>query len=81
MDNENLNLTISCSPHVHAPDDTKSIMLDVVIALVPAMIGAVYFFGLRSLVVMAVSVAACVVFEWLYRKLLKKMRGVSGVRL
>ena len=72
MDNENLNLTISCSPHVHAPDDTKSIMLDVVIALVPAMIGAVYFFGLRSLVVMAVSVAACVVFEWLYRKLLKK---------
>ena len=72
MDNENLNLTISCSPHVHAPDDTRSIMLDVVIALIPAMIGAIYFFGLRSLVVMAVSVAACVVFEWLYRKLLKK---------
>ena len=72
MDNENLNLTISCSPHVHAPDDTRSIMLDVVIALIPAMIGAIYFFGLRSLVVMAVSVAACVVFEWLSRKLLKK---------
>ena len=77
MDNENLNLTISCSPHVHAPDDTRSIMLDVVIALIPAMIGAVYFFGLRSLVVMAVSVAACVVFEWLYRKLLKKDRTVG----
>ncbi len=47
-------------------------MLDVVIALIPAMLGAVYFFGLRSLCVMAVSVAACVVFEYLYRKLLKK---------
>lgn len=72
MENENLNLTISCSPHVHAPDDTQSIMLDVVIALLPAMLGAMYFFGLRSLVVMAVSVAACVIFEYLYRKLLKK---------
>ena len=72
MENENLNLTISCSPHVHAPDDTRSIMLDVVIALLPAMLGAIYFFGMRSLVVMAVSVAASVAFEWLYRMLLKK---------
>lgn len=72
MDQENLNLTVSCSPHVHAADGTRDIMLDVVIALIPAMLGAVYFFGLRSLCVMAVSVAACVVFEYLYRKLLKK---------
>lgn len=72
MENENLNLTISCSPHVHAPDDTRSIMLDVVIALLPAMLGAMYFFGLRALMVMAVSVAASVLFEWLYRMLLKK---------
>lgn len=72
MDQENLNLTVSSSPHVHAADGTRDIMLDVVIALIPAMLGAVYFFGLRSLCVMAVSVAACVVFEYLYRKLLKK---------
>lgn len=72
MDQENLNLTVSCSPHVHAADGARDIMLDVVIALIPAMLGAVYFFGLRSLCVMAVSVAACVVFEYLYRKLLKK---------
>ncbi len=72
MDQENLNLTISCSPHVHSPDNTRSIMLDVVIALIPAMIGAMFFFGLRALMVMAVSVAASVVFEWLYRLLLKK---------
>ena len=72
MDNETINLTISCSPHVHAPDNTRSIMLDVVIALIPAMLGASFFFGLRALLVMAVSVAACVVFEYLYRLVLKK---------
>ena len=72
MDNENIQLTISCSPHVHSPDNTRSIMLDVVIALIPAMLGAIFFFGLRSLLVMVVSVAACVVFEYLYRLLLKK---------
>ena len=72
MDNETINLTISCSPHVHSPDNTRSIMLDVVIALIPAMIGAMYFFGLRAAMVMAVSVAASVAFEWLYRKILKK---------
>ena len=72
MDQDNLNLTVSCSPHAHAVDGTRDIMLDVVIALIPAILGAVYFFGLRSLCVMAVSVAACVVFEWAYRKILKK---------
>ncbi len=72
MNQENLKLTVSCSPHDHAPDGTRDIMLDVVIALIPAMIGAMYFFGLRSLCLMAVSVAACVLFEWLYRKLLHK---------
>ena len=38
MDQENLNLTVSCSPHVHAADGTRDIMLDVVIALIPAML-------------------------------------------
>ncbi len=72
MDQEKLNLTVSCSPHVHAPDGTRDIMLDVVIALIPALIGGIFYFGMRSLCIAAVSVAACVVFEYLYRKLLKK---------
>lgn len=72
MDQEKLNLTVSCSPHVHAPDGTRDIMLDVVIALIPALIGGVFYFGMRSLCIAAVSVAACAVFEYLYRKLLKK---------
>ena len=62
-------LTISSSPHVHSKTTTQTIMRDVLIGLVPAMIMAVYVFGLRSLTVTAVSVAACVFFEWLYCKM------------
>ena len=72
MDIQNVNLSVSCSPHIHNEENTRSIMLDVVIAMIPAMVGAWYFFGIRSLCLIAVSVAACVFFEWLYRKLLKK---------
>ena len=62
-------LTISSSPHVHSSTTTKTIMRDVLLALVPAMVMAVYVFGLRALTVTAVSVAACVFFEWLYCKM------------
>ena len=64
-------LTISSSPHVHSPVTTKTIMRDVLIALVPALIGSVCFFGLRALVVTLVSVASCMFFEWAYCKLMK----------
>ncbi len=57
-------LTISSSPHVHSPITTSTIMRDVVIALLPALAGGVYFFGIRALMVTLVSVAACVFFEW-----------------
>ena len=62
-------LTISSSPHVHSATTTKTIMRDVLIALAPAMLVAVYVFGLRAITVTAVSVAACVFFEWLYCKM------------
>ena len=65
-------LTISSSPHVHSPVTTKTIMRDVLIALLPALIGSVYFFGFRALMVTLVSVAACVFFEWAWCKLMKK---------
>lgn len=64
-------LTISSSPHAHSPVTTQTIMRDVLIALAPALAGSVYFFGLRALMVVLVSVAACVFFEWGYRKLMK----------
>ena len=65
-------LTISCSPHVHHRPRTQNIMLDVLIALAPALAGSVYFFGWRALMVTLVSVAACVFFEWAWCKLMKK---------
>ena len=65
-------LTISSSPHVHSPVTTKTIMRDVLIALAPAMIGAVVFFGPRALTVTLVSVLACYIFEKLWCKLMKQ---------
>ena len=65
-------LTISSSPHVHTPVSTQTIMRDVIIALLPALAGSVYFFGFRALMVTLISVASCVFFEWGYCKVMKK---------
>ena len=64
-------LTISSSPHAHSPVTTQTIMRDVLIALIPAMLGSIYFFGFRALLVTLVSAAACVFFEWGFCKLRK----------
>ena len=64
-------LTISSSPHVHSPVTTQTIMRDVLIALTPAFIGSVYFFGLRALLITVISAAACVFFEWAYSRIAK----------
>ena len=75
-------LTISSSPHVHSPITTRTIMRDVIIALLPALAGSVYYFGFRALMVTLVSVAACVFFEWSYCRLTKtscKVYDLSAV--
>lgn len=64
-------LTISSSPHTHSPITTRTIMRDVLIALIPALLGSIYFFGFRALLVTLVSVSACVFFEWLYCRIMK----------
>ena len=68
--NEN-RLILSSSPHLHSANTTRRIMLDVIIALVPALAAAVIFFGWRALLLCAVSASACVLFEWAYRKVMK----------
>ena len=65
-------LTISSSPHVHSPVTTKTLMRDVLIALAPALVGSVVFFGIRALLVTMISVASCVFFEWGWCKLMKQ---------
>ena len=64
-------LTISSSPHAHSPVTTQTIMRDVLIALIPALLGSIYFFGFRALLVTLVSAAACVFFEWGFCKIRK----------
>lgn len=72
-------LTISSSPHVHSPNSTRRLMFDVCLALVPALIAAIWYFGWRCLTVVMVSVAACVFFEWAYRKIMKKENAYADL--
>lgn len=58
------NLTVSPSPHIRDPRTTRSIMLDVIIALLPALVMSAYIFGGKSVVLIAVCAASCVLFEW-----------------
>ncbi len=64
-------LTVSPSPHIRHHVTTASIMGDVCIALLPALLWGCYVFGLRALLLTAISVGSCMLFEWLYEKLLK----------
>ncbi|MCL2082616.1 MAG: RnfABCDGE type electron transport complex subunit D [Oscillospiraceae bacterium] len=65
-------LMVSFSPHIHEKITSGRIMLDVVIALIPAFIASVVIFGARAALVTAVCVASCVFLEWLYQRLMKK---------
>ena len=61
-------LLVSPNPHIHAPVSTKTLMRDVIIALIPAVICSFVFYGWREILVMAVSVASCVCLEWAITK-------------
>lgn len=76
-DYKGLKLIASSNPHIRNNEDTRSIMLDVIIALCPAMLMSVLRFGFRALIAAAVSVAGAVFFEWLYRKMLKKPQMIG----
>ena len=76
-DYKNLKLIASSSPHIRAKEDTRSIMLDVIVALLPALVFSIYNFGFRALIEVLVSVAACVFWEWGYRKVMKKPQMVG----
>ena len=70
--NEQAKLIVSSSPHIRTPRDTQAIMLDVIIALAPAFICSIVFFGWRPIVITLISVASCVLFEFGYRRIMKK---------
>ena len=62
---------VSASPHIRGKDTTATIMRDVMIALAPAALFGVYQFGLRALVILALSVMSCVLSEYIYKRLMK----------
>ena len=76
-DYKNLKLIASSSPHIRSKDDTQSIMIDVCIALLPALVASVIVFGFQALVLTLISVVSCVFWEWAYRKLMKKNCSVG----
>ena len=78
-DYKNLKLIATSSPHIRAAENTRSIMLDVIIAMMPALIWAIVKFGFRALTLTAVSVVGCMFFEWGYRKLMKKPQSVNDL--
>ena len=65
-------LKVSHSPHIGCKDSVSRIMLDVIIALMPALIAGIIIFGLRALAVTMVCVLSCVISEYVWNKLLKK---------
>lgn len=72
-------LMVSPSPHDENYTKTSTIMLNVIIALMPALIVGCVYFGLRSLLLTAVCVASCVLFEFLARKLMKRENTISDL--
>lgn len=73
------NFVVSGTPHVRSKESIQGIMRDVLIALIPAAVMGVYYFGMRALLLMVISVASAMIFEGLYQKILKKPVTVSDL--
>ncbi len=72
-------MTTTVSPHIRSGRSTQRIMLDVIIALCPALIASVILYGFRALLLTCVSVAACVLLEYIWEVLMKKPVTVSDL--
>lgn len=72
-------LIVTASPHVRAPESTRTLMGNVVISLLPCVVASTIIFGFRALLLTVVTVAACVGFEWAYCKLMKKPNPIGDL--
>jgi len=73
---------VSAPPHIAAPDSSRNVMADILIALAPAVVASGFFFGLRAFVVLFVAVASCVISEYGYQLIargieIKNERGIA----
>lgn len=72
-------LTVSASPHFRSRQTSSGIMLDVIIALIPSLVAAYIIFGVRTLILSAVSVISCVAFEYICRRVMKRHNTISDL--
>ena len=72
-------ITVSPGPHISEPHSTRSIMGDVIIALVPAMFAAIIYFRIRAFVLIGVCVGTCVASEWLCNLIRKKPNSLDDL--
>ncbi len=71
------SFVVTASPHLRSGNSTAKIMLDVIIALCPALIAGTIFFGWRSLVVVATCVMSCVLFEYAARRIMRRSNTIG----
>ena len=74
-----MRFAMSSSPHIRCSDNTRRIMLDVLIALLPTLLAGTIFFGLRCLLLAAVSIAAAGLAEALWNKLTRRYQTVEDL--
>ncbi len=67
-----MSLYMSTAPHVRSPQNTRSLMGDVLIALAPTTIAGIYFFGVSAAIVVALATASAILFEYLWQRLTHK---------
>ena len=75
----NNKLVVSASPHDRTHKTVRNIMLDVIIALVPALIASVVFFGPRALLIECIAVGTCVIFEYFSRVVMNRDQTVGDL--
>ena len=73
------SITVSPSPHISQPRSTRSIMLDVIIALIPAVLAACLFFMISAVILIAVCIVSCMVTEWLCNLIRKKPNSLGDL--
>lgn len=70
---------VQLAPHIRSNDTVTKIMRDVLIALAPAVVGSVYFFGMQALIIYLISVICCVGSEFLFQKITKKESQIGDL--
>ena len=72
-------LNVSSSPHIRSSVTTRDLMLDVIIAMLPASILGIYNFGAKAFIIILATVAACLLTEYVYEKLMKQKVTVGDL--